>query len=122
MHAVRAVAVGGEGTAAAGGIEEARVDLAVAGQAGEDPASLLQGVSQDLHDLDARHVPARLHSLRYLHSINPVQQAPLSRLLGCTAGRHSPGWNKNCNIRLSITSPAQLLVTALQQACRTQTD
>lgn len=64
VHAVRALAVRGEGTAAAGGVKEAGVDLAVTGQAGEDPRPLLEGVSQDLHDLDAGHVPPRRHGLR----------------------------------------------------------
>lgn len=83
VHAVRAFAVRGEGTAAAGGIKEAGVDLAVTGQAGEDSGPLLEGVGQDLHDLDAGHVPPRLHSLRYLHSINPVT-ASTSQLLAHT--------------------------------------
>lgn len=73
---VLAIAVRGEGTGAAGRIEEARVDLAVTGQAGEDPSPLLEGVCKDLHHLDAWHVPACLHSLWYLHPINPAQQAP----------------------------------------------
>ena len=72
---VLALALRGEGTGAAGRIKEAWVHLAVAGQAGEDPSPLLEGVRKDLHHLDAWHVPARLHSLRNLHPINPAQQA-----------------------------------------------
>ena len=58
--------------ASARGVEEARVDLAVAGQAGKQASPGLQGVCQDLHDLDAWHVPASLHCLWHLHPINPA--------------------------------------------------
>lgn len=83
------LAVRGEGTGAARRIKEAWVDLAVAGQAGENPSPLLEGVCKDLHDLDAWHVPARLHSLRNLHPINPVQQATLAVPVPQNKVRHS---------------------------------
>ena len=81
---VLAIAVRGKGAGAARRIEEAGVDLAVTGQAGEDPSPLLQGVCKDLHDLDAWHVPACLHSLWYLHPINPAQQS--TRCTTCHTG------------------------------------
>ena len=72
---VLALAVGREGTGTTRSIKEAWVDLAVAGQTGEDPGPLLKGVGQDLHHLNAWHVPPCLYCLRNLHPINPAQQA-----------------------------------------------
>ncbi|KAA6424303.1 MAG: hypothetical protein FRX49_05515 [Trebouxia sp. A1-2] len=63
-----------QGTSAAGSIKEAGIDLAVTGQPGEQPCPLLQRERQDLHDLNARHVPSLLHCLRALNPIYSVNQ------------------------------------------------
>ena len=78
MQHVLALVLRGESAGAARRVKEAWVDLAVTGQAGEDPSPLLEGVCKDLHDLDAWHVPARLYSLGILHPPNPIQQATVA--------------------------------------------
>ena len=70
-----ALALRHQSTSAAGSIKEARVDLAVTGQPGEQPCPLLQREPQDLHHLNAWHVPPLLHRLRALNPIYPVGQA-----------------------------------------------
>lgn len=61
-----------QGTGCAGGIKEAGVDLAVAGETGEEVGAGLQGVRQYLHNLDAWHVPTCRNCLRHLYPINPA--------------------------------------------------
>lgn len=61
-----------QGTGRAGGIKEAGVHLAVAGQAGEEAGPRLQGVCQYLHYLDTWHVPTCCNCLRHLYPINPA--------------------------------------------------
>ncbi len=75
VQELAALALRHQGTSAAGSIKEARIDLAVTGQPGEQPCPLLQRECQDLHDLNAWHVPPLLHCLRALNPIYPVGQA-----------------------------------------------
>ncbi len=74
VQQLAALALRHQGTSAAGSIKEAGVNLAVTGQPGEQPCPLLQRECQDLHDLNAWHVPPLLHCLRALNPIYPVKQ------------------------------------------------
>ena len=74
VQQLAAFALRHQGTSAAGSIKEAGIDLAVTGQPGEQPCPLLQRERQDLHDLNARHVPSLLHCLRALNPIYSVNQ------------------------------------------------
>lgn len=74
VQQLAALALRHQGTSAAGSIKEAGVDLAVTGQPGEQACPLLQRECQDLHDLNAWHVPPLLHCLRALNPIYPVEQ------------------------------------------------
>ena len=74
VQQLAALALRHQGASTAGSIEEAGVDLAVTGQPGEQACPLLQRECQDLHDLNAWHVPPLLHCLRALNPIYPVKQ------------------------------------------------